>query len=152
MPTCTGDHSQPGPTHAPYSSQHAHVVLQPEKQSHLYLHRNLQVRLSDREWMVVDLEQAAYAGSALPPGYKPGSWAACKLGTNAGGEPVYTVLNDMQQIGDLLHACMQRMGAVSADARQFVQALLRMELTATQALQTAWLAARSATVAGGETS
>ena len=108
------------------------------------VHRDIRwpniVRLDDRHWMVVDLEDAAKAPSELPATYNLSGWDedTCDPG-QAPGTKVYSTLSDMHQIGKLLQPHLARLPGIPPAAHDFVRKLLGKELTAGEALQAAWL-------------
>lgn len=97
----------------------------------------MQVRISECEWMVIDLELAAFADQELPRDFCLADWDEDTLDA----EGRYTRSSDMHQIGVLLSKCHVR--NLSWLSRRFITALKAKQLTGLEALQHDWLRERA---------
>ncbi len=103
------------------------------------------VRLSDRTWMVIDLEHCRRAADSLPEDYVPlADWGPNTLEDSHGDGDLsgpqaraYTELSDMHQIGKMLAAAMPPRH--SSAAQNFIVCLREKRLDAVSALQHPWL-------------
>ena len=95
-----------------------------------------QVRIRERDWMVIDLETAALADQVLPPEYRLVGWSEHTLDAQSR----YVAASDMRQIGVALRSC--GVVSLSTDATDFITKLEAKHLDAPLALQHQWLQQR----------
>jgi serine/threonine protein kinase len=90
------------------------------------------------QWMVVDLELAAYADNPVPPGMRLPWWGADALDECSNGAGVFSRMSDMYMIGCML----ERIGAgrMGHGALQFVEQLKAKQLSAHDACQHSFMA------------
>lgn len=117
-----------------------------------------QVRLIGGTWLLLDLEQAAYAARRLPACYRLADWddhtlepvqqasaasqsrpeqASASQAADSAQEVVYTPASDMYQLGKMLRR--SGVGDLSPAASAFIASLVTKQLTAREALQHPWL-------------
>uniref|UniRef100_A0A7S0RFW1 Protein kinase domain-containing protein n=1 Tax=Chlamydomonas leiostraca TaxID=1034604 RepID=A0A7S0RFW1_9CHLO len=114
------------------------------------VHRDIRqpnvVRLAGGAWLLIDLEQAAYAARLLPAGYRLSDWddhtleRAQQQASQVGQQEasmLYTPLSDMYQLGKMLRG--YGVAGLSPAASAFSAALIAKQLTAQDALQHPWL-------------